>query len=102
MRVTLNFILTLPTPMIKKFLSGKYISALSQPNKSPDFVTCLLHKKDKAFKKSRDAANQFTKANRRAKSDFYNSVNSTRHNSSISAKKKFSILTNLMKNGKHS
>ena len=62
----------------------------------------LCNKKDKAFKKSRDAANQSTKTNKRAKLDFYNSVNSTMHNNSISAKKKFAILTNLMKNCKSS
>ena len=31
---------------------------------------------------------------------FFNSINSTMNNSSISAKKKFSILQNLMKNSK--
>ena len=83
-----------------KKLNSQYISALSQPNLSPDILTRLGNKKDKACKKSRDSANQSTKANRRAKLDFYNSVNSTMHNYSISAKKKFAILTNLMKNGK--
>ena len=41
-------------------------------------------------------------ANRRVKSAFYNSVNSTMNNHSISAKKKFSILLRLMKNNKFS
>ena len=41
-------------------------------------------------------------ANRRAKSAFYNTVNCTMNNHSISAKKKFSILLRLMKNNKFS
>ena len=84
-----------------KKINSEYISAMSQPNLSPLILTRLCDKKDRAFQKSRDAANQSTKANRRAKLDFYNTVNSTMHNNSISSKKKFSILTNLMKNSKN-
>ena len=43
-----------------------------------------------------------SKFNRRAKEDFFNTVNNTMHNQSISAKKKFSILIKLMKNSKFS
>ena len=55
-----------------------------------------------AFTKSRDAANESTKSNRRVKFAFYNTVNSRMNNYSISPKKKFSILLKLMKNNKFS
>ena len=83
-----------------KKTNSQYISACGQPNISPEVVTRLRNKKVNAFKKSRDAANESTKANRRAKMAFFNSVNSVMHNYEISAKKKFSILTKLMKNQK--
>ena len=63
-------------------------------------LTKYLDRKERAFTKSRNAANNSNLANRRAKSAFFNSINSTMNNSSISAKKKFSILQNLMKNNK--
>ena len=47
-------------------------------------------------------ANESSKVNRRAKSDFYNSVKCTMNNYSISAKKKFNILLRLTKNNKFS
>ena len=46
------------------------------------------------------ALNKSVKANRRAKASFYNSLNSTMQNYSISAKKMFKILTNLINNKK--
>ena len=79
-----------------------YQNFLKQPNPSPDIVTRLLNKKDKAYEKSRQAANDSTKANRRAKISFHSAVNNTMRNPSISAKKKFSILLKLMKNNKFS
>ena len=72
------------------------------PGISPDVLTKILHKRNKAWEKSRQAANLSSKFNRRAKEDFFNSVNNTMHNQSISAKKKFSILIKLMKNSKFS
>ena len=48
------------------------------------------------------SANESTKANLRAKNAFFNTVNATMQNYEISAKKKFSILTKLMKNQKTS
>ena len=56
-----------------------------------DIVTCLLIKRDNAHKKSREAANDSEKANRRAKAAFNNTVNNTLRNPSLSAKKKFNI-----------
>ena len=53
-------------------------------------------------KNQREAANVSTKANRRAKSAFHDTVNNTLRNPSISAKKKFNILFKLMKNNKFS
>ena len=68
----------------------------------PEILTKHLNKRNKAFKRARIAANESTKANRRVKLAFYDSVNSTMRNSSISAKKKFQILLKLMKNNKFS
>ena len=55
---------------------------------------------NKAFAKARQSANDSCKANRRAKVAFSNTVNNTLKNPSISAKRKCSILLNLMKNNK--
>ena len=63
-----------------------------------ELVTRLLHRKNIAHQKSRDAANDSNKANRRAKASFYNTVNDTLRNPSLSAKKKCGILLKLMKN----
>ena len=79
-----------------------YQKCLKENNPSPELVTRLLNRKNKAFHSSREAANDSTKANRRAKSSFYNTVNDTLRNHSLSAKKKFSILLKLMKNNKFS
>ena len=65
-------------------------------------MTRYLAKKPKAFSKSRESSNTSNLANRRAKFAFYNTVNCTMNNYSISAKKKFSILLKLMKNNKFS
>ena len=79
-----------------------YQKCLKQNNSSPEIITLLLNKKTKAHQKAREAANDSTKANRRAKTSFYNTVNDTLRNPSLSAKKKFSILLKLMKNNKFS
>ena len=73
----------------------------SKPNPVPNLVTRLLNRRDKAHTKAREAANDSSKVNRRAKTAFHNTVNDTMRNPSISAKKKFSILLKLMKNNKH-
>ena len=85
----------------KKFNSA-YISKSACPNASPEVVTRLKMKRDKAFDKSKAASNASTDANRRSKQEFFNTVNNTMHNHNISAKKKFKILTKLMKNQKTS
>ena len=59
-----------------------------------------MTKKNCASKNARAASNESTKANLRAKNAFFNTVNATMSNYEISAKKKFSILTKLMKNQK--
>ena len=79
-----------------------YKNLTNEPNPPPEIVTRLLNKKNNAHKKARDAANESTKLNRRAKAAFNNTVNATMFNHSISAKKKFSILFKLMKNNKFS
>ena len=55
-------------------------------------ITKLLTRKEKAWEKSSQAANDLTKFNRRAELDFYHTINNTMNNYSISAKKKFSVL----------
>ena len=71
-------------------------------NPRPEIVTKYLNRKNKAFEKSRQSANESTKANTRAKTAYCNTVNSVMNNQSISAKKKFAILLKLMKNNKFS
>ena len=65
-----------------------------------DLVTRPSDKKQNSYKGYCAAANESCKANRRAKLAFYNSVNATMHSANISAKKKFSILTKLMRTQK--
>ena len=76
--------------------------AISQPNVSQEIVTRLKKRKKKNHQKCKSADRESFQANRRAKQAFYNSVNSTMRNHEISAKKKFSNLTKLMKNEKFS
>ena len=85
-----------------KKVNSQYISELNRPNPNISLVSRLKTKRDAAFAKSRTAANKSLSANKRTKSNFFNSVNSTMKNNNISAKKKFSILLKLMKNSKHS
>ena len=86
--------------MIFKKASLKYKKYKSDPSSSEEFLTRLLHKKEKAFDKSKEADDESKKGNRRSKLNFYNSINATMKNPEISAKKKFSILTKLMKTQK--
>ena len=54
---------------------------------TPEILTRCRLKKDKAHSKARNAANASTAANRRAKNEFFNTVNCTMNNVEISAKK---------------
>jgi hypothetical protein len=87
---------------IFKRVASEHAMYISKQNASAETVTRLKARKDKAHLKSKAANNESTKANRRAKLDFYNTVNQTMKNHNISAKKKFSILTKLMKTQKAS
>ena len=58
------------------------------------------NKRKRAFKKSKEASKISDQANKRAKKNFYNSVNATMSNHNLSPKKKFGILLKLMKNNK--
>ena len=78
----------------------EYQTILTQSNPPPELVTRLLSKRKKAHDKARISANDSSKANRRAKSDYFDSVNNIMRNPTFSAKKKFSILFKLMKNDK--
>jgi hypothetical protein len=79
--------------------SSKLTNAVSRSH-PPEIITRLTDKKQKSYKSYRSAANESCKANRRAKLAFFNSFNSTMHNGSISAKKKISILTKLIRTQK--
>ena len=85
-----------------KKINADYIYLSSQINTPPEVLTNYFHKHRKASNKARASAHASDMANRRVKSAFYNSVNSTMNNHAISAKKKFSILLRLMKNNKFS
>ena len=71
-------------------------------NPQPELVTRYLNKRNKTLKKSRESANESSKANRRVKTAYRNTVNAILNNPSITAKKKFGILLKLMKNNKFS
>ena len=71
-------------------------------NPQPELVTRYLNKRNKTLKKSRESANESSKANRRVKNAYSNTVNAILNNPSITAKKKFGILLKLMKNNKFS
>ena len=83
-----------------KKVNSKYISELNKPITDTEYLTKLVLKKTKAHKIARNAANQSLKENRRAKNNFFSNVNETMNNINISAKKKFNILSKLMKTNK--
>jgi hypothetical protein len=85
---------------ILKRVNYEYFSAINRHGVSEELVTRLKDKKNHVSKLARSASNESTKANLRAKNAFFNTVNATMTNYEISAKKKFSILTKLMKNQK--
>ena len=87
--------------MYKK-INNDYNRLLQMPNTPPEVLTRYLDRKDRAFAKSRNAANASNKANERVKSAFYNTINNTLNNHTISPKNKFKILLRLMKNNKYS
>ena len=68
-----------------KKCEADYKNILNKANTDPEVVTRFLQKRNKAHDKARQAANDSAKANRRAKSEFYNIVNNTLKNSAISA-----------------
>ena len=78
----------------------KYLVAVSDNNIHEPQLTRLKTKMEKAHSKSASSSNMYKYADKRSKISFFNSVNSTLNNNNISAKKKFAILTRLMKNQK--
>ena len=68
-----------------KKINNEYNNLLSKPNIEPEILTRCKAKMTKAHSKARTAANASNLANRRAKNNFYNSVNATMNNCSISA-----------------
>ena len=87
---------------ILKRVNIAYFSAQNRPNCPVEIVTQLREKRDRVAKRSKFSDTESKKANRRAKNVFFNTVNATMQNYEISAKKKFNILTKLMKNQKTS
>ena len=83
-----------------KKANAKYLKAQANVSVSTEILTTLFNKKSLAYDKSHESRNNSTNANRRANKAFYNSINSTMNNPNISAKKKYGILTKLMKNQK--
>ena len=79
-----------------------YKNAVNCQNTKHEILTKLLNRKKKAWDKSRQAANDSVKYNRKTRLAFYQTVNDTMNNFLLSAKKKFSILVKLMKNSKFS
>ena len=63
-------------------------------------MTRLKLKTDNAHKKAKQSSLLSSQANRRAKKNFYDSVNSTLKDNTLSPKIKFKILTRLMMNNK--
>ena len=53
-----------------KKANSAYTNLLNKLNTRPEILTRFLNKKNKAFEKSRNAANESTKANRRVKLAF--------------------------------
>ena len=88
--------------VLYKKLNNEYNKILVQPNILPEVLSRYKNKVNNAHEKARSAANASNLANRRAKIAFYNTVNATMNDQSVSAKKKFSILLRLMKNNKFS
>ena len=84
-----------------KKVSSKLSSEVNKQYPDDQYITILREKKEKAHKKSRLSANQSLKENRRAKNEFFQIVNQTMNNNNITAKKKFNILTKLMKTNKY-
>ena len=83
-----------------KKVNSRYLSALSCYNSSPVTVTRLVNKRTKAETAYKSTNVESNKANRRAKQAFFNTITSKMNNYNISAKKKFCILSKLMKNNK--
>ena len=69
-------------------------------NISAEIVTRLGSKRSKAETAYKSSNVESNNANRRAKQSFFNTITATMHNNNISAKKKFCILSKLMKNNK--
>ena len=87
---------------IFKKVNSVFFVFTKQNSPSEELVTRLREKRCRASKRARLSANESSKANLRAKNVFFNTVNATMQNYEISAKKKFSILTKIMKNQKSS
>ena len=68
--------------LFKKY-NCDYQNILNKDNPRPEVVTRLLDKKNKAYTKAREAANESCKANRRAKAAFHMAVNNTLRNPSL-------------------
>ena len=86
--------------LIFKKAAIKHKTYVSSPDANEDISTRLRDKKQRAYEKVKAANDDAKKGNRRSKLNFFNTVNATMKNPDISAKKKFSILSKLMKTQK--
>ena len=63
-----------------KMANAKYLNATNSSNHSPEFITQLLLSKINKYHKYQESNAQSTYANKKAKNNFYNSVNATMNN----------------------
>ena len=85
-----------------KKVNSHYLNSLLGNNISAEIVTRLGSKRSKAETAYKSSNVESNNANIRAKQSFFNTITATMHNYNISAKKKFCILSKLMKNNKFS
>ena len=87
---------------IYKKLNSQYLQKINNNCTNVETVTRLKAKVDKASIHAKESAKFSLQANKRAKKNFFDSVNSTLKNHNLSAKTKFKILTRLMMTNKFS
>ena len=83
-----------------KKVNSHYLNSISGNDFSAKIVTRLGSKRSKAENAYKLSNFESNNANRRAKQTFFNTITATMHNHNISSKKKFCILSKLMKNNK--
>ena len=67
--------------------NSNYLNATNSSNHSPEFITQLLLSKIDKYHKYQESNAQSTYANKKAKNNFYNSINATMNNPFFHQKK---------------